>query len=115
MAGLNQVNLIGNLTRDVELKYTQAGLAVAEIGLAITDKVKRGDQWVDDTVFMEVVLFGRTAEVAGQYLAKGAAVYIGGRLKIDQWEQNGEKRSKLKVVGERMQMLGGKVKEEAAF
>lgn len=108
MAGLNQVNLIGNLTRDVEVKYLQSGAAVCEVGLAVTERVKRGDEWVDETMFADVTLFGRLAEVAGEYLSKGSSVYFGGRLKLDQWEKEGKRFSKLKVTADRMQMLGGR-------
>jgi len=109
MASFNRVILVGNLTRDPELRYIPSGTAVAEIGLAVNDRVKRNDQWVDETTFVDVTLWARTAEVASEYLSKGSPVLIEGRLKFDQWENNeGQKRSKLRVVGERMQMLSGK-------
>ena len=106
MASFNRVILVGNLTRDPELRYIPSGTAVSEIGLAVNDRVKRGDQWVDETTFVDVTLWGRTAEVANEYLSKGSPVLIEGRLKLDRWEKDGQKHSKLKVVGERMQMLG---------
>lgn len=112
MPAMNQVNIIGNITRDVEVKYLQSGTAVTELGVAINERVKRKDEWVDETTFVDVTLFGRTAEVAGEYLAKGAPVLIVGKLRLDQWEKDGQKRSKLKVVGDSMQMLGGKAKSE---
>ena len=104
----NRVVLLGNLTRDVELRYTASGTAVTDIGLAVNDRRKGSDgQWVDETTFVDVTLWGRTAEVASEYLSKGSPVLIEGRLKLDTWETNdGQKRSKLKVIGERMQMLG---------
>lgn len=109
MASYNRVILVGNLTRDPELRYLPSGTSVAEIGLAVNDRVKREGQWVDEATFVDVTLWGRTAEVANEYLNKGAPVLIEGRLKLDQWETNeGQKRSKLKVIGERMQMLGGR-------
>jgi single-strand DNA-binding protein len=108
MASFNRVILVGNLTRDVDVKYTKGGTAVTEIGLAVNDRVKRNDEWVDETTFVDVTLWGRTAEVAGQYLAKGSSVLIEGRLKLDSWEHEGQKRYKMRVVGERMQMLGSK-------
>jgi single-strand DNA-binding protein len=104
-ASLNQVNLVGNLTRDIELKYTQSGTAVTDIGLALNDRRKSGGEWVDEVTFVDVTLWGRTAEVANEYLGKGSPVLITGRLKTDTWEHEGKPRSKLKVVGERMQML----------
>ena len=108
MPHFNQVTLVGHLTRDVEVRYLQSGTAVCDLGLAINERVKRNEQWVDEPVFVDVTCFGKTAEVAGEYLSKGAPVLIAGRLKLDQWEQDGQKRSKLKVVAEKMQMLGGK-------
>lgn len=108
MASFNRVVLVGNLTRDVELRYTQGGTAVTEIGLAVNDRVKKNDEWIDEATFVDITLWGRLAEVAGQYLGKGAPILIEGRLKLEQWEKDGQKRSKLGVVAEKMQMLGGK-------
>ncbi len=109
MASYNRVILVGNLTRDVELKYTSSGLAVTEIGMAVNDRRKNASgEWVEETTFVSVTLFGRTAEVAGEYLGKGAPVLIEGRLKYDAWESEGQKRSKLVVIGERLQMLGSR-------
>ena len=109
MASFNRVILVGNITRDIDLRHTQSGLAVTELGLAVNDRRKnQSGEWIDETSFVDVTLWGRQAEVAGQYLSKGAPVLIEGRLKLDSWEQEGQKRSKLRVVGERMQMLGGR-------
>lgn len=110
MASFNRVILVGNLTRDIELKYLQSGTAVTEIGLAINDRRKNQQtgEWIDEPVFVDVTLWGRTAEIASEYLGKGSNVLIEGRLKFDQWEKDGQKRSKLRVVGETMQMLGAK-------
>lgn len=108
MASFNRVVLVGNLTRDPELRYIPSGSAVSEIGLAVNDRVKKGDQWVDETTFVDVTLWGRTAEVANEYLSKGSSVLIEGRLKLDSWEKDGQKRSKLRVIAEKMQMLGGR-------
>jgi single-strand DNA-binding protein len=108
MASYNRVILVGNLTRDPELRYIPSGTAVSEIGLAVNDRVKRGDQWVEETTFVDVTLWGRTAEVANEYLSKGAPILIEGRLKLDRWEKDGQKHSKLRVVGEKMQMLSGR-------
>jgi single-strand DNA-binding protein len=109
MASYNRVILVGNLTRDIEIKYTQSGLAVTDIGMAINErrKTQAGD-WVDEALFVDVTLWGRQAEIASEYLSKGAPVLIEGRLKLDTWETDGQKRSKMRVVGERMQMLGSK-------
>lgn len=108
MASFNRVILVGNLTRDVDVKYLQSGSAVTEIGLAVNDRVKKNNEWVDETTFVDITLWGRTAEIASEYLSKGSSVLIEGRLKLDSWEKDGKKNYKLRVVGERMQMLGGK-------
>lgn len=107
MASYNRVILVGNLTRDVELKYLQSGMAVTEIGLAVNERRKtQTGEWVDEPVYVDITMWGRTAEVASEYLSKGAPVLIEGRLKLDTWEKDGKKNSKLKVVADRMQMLG---------
>lgn len=109
MANYNRVILVGRLTRNVELKFTQSGLAVTDIGLAVNDRRKsQSGEWIEETTFVDVTLWGRTAEVAGEYLSKGAPVLVEGRLRLDTWESQGQKHSKLRVVGERMQMLGGR-------
>jgi single-strand DNA-binding protein len=109
MASYNRVILVGNLTRDPELRYIPSGTAVSEIGLAVNDRVKKDGQWVDETTFVDVTLWARTAEIANEYLSKGSSVLIEGRLKLDSWESNdGQKRSKLRVIADRMQMLGGR-------
>ena len=110
MASFNRVILVGNLTRDPELRYISSGTAVTDIGLAVNDRRKNANgEWVEETTFVDVTLWGRTAEVAGEYLTKGSPVLIEGRLKLDTWEGNdGQKQSKLKVVCERMQMLGSR-------
>jgi len=108
MASFNRVMLMGNLTRDIELRYLPSGTAVSEFGLAVNEKRKGSDGvWVDDVNFFDITLFGRTAEVASEYLSKGSPIFIEGRLKYDTWEKDGQKRSKIKIIGERMQMIGG--------
>ena len=107
MAAYNRVVLVGNFTREIELRYTQSGTAVTDIGLAINERKKnQSGEWVDDPQFIDVTLWGRIAEVAAEYLGKGSPILIEGRLKLESWESDGQKRSKLKVIGERMQMLG---------
>lgn len=112
MANFNKVILVGNLTRDPEVKYTTGGTAVAEIGLAVNRQWfdQKSNERKEETTFVDVTLWGRQAEVAGEYLSKGRSVLIEGRLQLDQWEdkQSGQKRTKLRVVGEQMQMLGGR-------
>jgi single-strand DNA-binding protein len=109
-ANLNLVVLVGNLTRDPEVRYIKSGTAVCDIGMAINDKRKNANgEWVEETTFVDVTLWGRTAEVAGEYLTKGSSILIEGRLRLESWEANdGQKRSKLKVVAEKMQMLGAR-------
>lgn len=112
MANFNKVILVGNLTRDPEVKYTTGGTAVAELGLAVnrTWFDQKANERKEETTFVDVTLWGRQAEVAGEYLSKGRSVLIEGRLQLDQWEdkQSGQKRSKLRVVCENMQMMGGR-------
>jgi single-strand DNA-binding protein len=108
MASYNRVVLVGNLTRDPELRYIPSGTAVSDIGLAVNDRVKRGDQWVDEATFVDITLWGRTAEICNEYCSKGSPILIEGRLKLDRWEKDGQKFSKLKVIGERLQLLGSR-------
>lgn len=106
MASFNRVILLGNITRDVEVKYLQSGMAVTEITVAVNDRRKdQSGQWIEETTFVDVTLWARNAEVVGEYLGKGSPVLIEGRLKLDQWEKDGQKRSKLRVVGEKVQLL----------
>lgn len=108
MASYNRVILVGNLTRDPDIRYTASGTPLVEVGLAVNDRRKNASgEWVDETTFVDVTIWGRTAEVASEYLSKGSPILIEGRLKLDTWETaDGQKRSKLRVVCERMQMLG---------
>jgi single-strand DNA-binding protein len=110
MASYNRVILVGNLTRDPEIRYIPSGTPVCDVGLAVNDRRKnQSGEWVEETTFVDVTMWARTAEVACEYLSKGSPVLIEGRLKLDTWESNdGQKRSKLRVVCERMQMLGGR-------
>jgi single-strand DNA-binding protein len=108
MASFNRVILVGNLTRDPELRYIPSGTAVSDVTIALNERIKRGDQWVEEAVFVDVTLWGRTAEIANEYLSKGSPVLIEGRLKLDRWEKDGQKHSKLRVTAEKMQMLGSK-------
>jgi single-strand DNA-binding protein len=109
MASYNRVILVGNLTSDPELRYIPSGTAVTELRMAINDRRKTASgEWVEETTFVDVTLWGRTAEVATEYLNKGSNVLIEGRLKLDTWEKDGKKNSKLRVVGDKMQMLGGR-------
>jgi single-strand DNA-binding protein len=109
MASYNRVILVGNLTRDPELRFTPSNTPVSEIGMAVNDRRKNASgEWVEETTFVDVTLWGRTAEVANEYLNKGSSVLVEGRLKLDTWEKEGKKHSKLRVVADRMQMLGAR-------
>ena len=119
MASFNRVILMGNLTRDPQVRYTPGGSAVAEIGMAVNRSWfdKQTNQRKEEVTFVDVTLWGRDAEVAGEYLAKGRPVLIEGRLALDQWDDKatGQKRSKLKVVVESFQFLSsGKGSDDAA-
>ena len=105
---MNKVVLIGNLTRDIELRYTQSGYCVGNTGVAVTRKFKnaRGET-AEETCFIDVKFFGRTAEVVNQYLRKGSKLAVEGRLKLEQWQdQSGQNRSKHVVEVESLEMLG---------
>jgi single-strand DNA-binding protein len=111
MASFNKVILLGNLTRDPEVRYTPKGSAVCDLGIAVnrvytTDSGERREE----VTYVDVVLWARLAEIAGEYLKKGRPVFIEGRLQMDSWDdkQTGQKRTKLRVVGESMQLLGGR-------
>lgn len=109
MATYNRVILMGNLTRDIQLRYTPGGTPVTEVGMAVSDRRKgQNGEWIDETTFVEITFWGRTAEVAAEYLSKGSPVFIEGRLKYESWEKDGQKHSKLRVVCDRMQMLGSR-------
>ena len=111
MASFNKVILLGNLTRDPEVRYTPKGTAVTELGMAVNRvyTAENGEKR-EEVTFVDVTFWGRTAEVAGEYLKKGRPVFIEGRLQLDTWDdkQSGQKRSKLKVVGEGLQLIGSR-------
>jgi single-strand DNA-binding protein len=108
MANLNKVMLLGNLTRDPELRHTPKGSAVADLGLAVNRKVQDGNGgWKDETTFVDVTVWGASAENANKYLTKGRGVFVEGRLQMDVWDDKatGQKRTKLKVVADNLQFL----------
>ena len=109
MASFNKVILLGNLTRDPEIRYTPKGSAVCDLGIAINRQytLENGERR-EEVTYVDVVLWARLAEIAAEYLKKGRPVFIEGRLQLDTWDdkQSGQKRSKLRVIGENMQMLG---------
>ena len=111
MANLNKVMLMGNITRDIELRYTPKGTAVADIGMAI-NRVRNGEngERIEETTFVDITLWGRTAEVVHQYAAKGHPLFVEGRLQMDTWvdKATGGNRSKLKVVADNIQLMGSR-------
>ena len=111
MANLNKVFLLGNVTRDPEIRYTPKGSAVCDLGIAVNrNYTTDSGEKREEVTFVDVTLWGRTAEVAGEYVKKGRPVFVEGRLQMDTWDdkQTGQKRTRLRVVAENMQMLGGR-------
>lgn len=107
MANFNKVMLMGNLTRDPEVRYTPSGMAVADLRLAVNRRYRTPDgQDREETCFVNVTVWARQAETCGQYLQKGRSVFVEGRLKFDEWEKDGQKLNRLSVVAERVQFLG---------
>ena len=104
----NMVIIVGRLTRDAELKYTNSGAAITNISVANTKVRKNGDQWEEDTNFFEATLFGRQGEALNQYLQKGQQVSLTGELDYQSWEKDGQKRSKVVIKVNNVQLLGGK-------
>lgn len=108
------VSVIGNLTRDIELRYASSGLAIANTAIASTHKYSANGEKREETCFIDITFMGKTAEVANQYLQKGSKVFVDGRLKFDQWtDNNGLNRSKHSIVVEKMIMLDSKKKDES--
>ncbi len=116
MASYNRVTLIGNLTRDPEQKFLPSGSAIANFGLAINRTWTKDGQKQEEVTFVDITLFGKVAEVAGQYVRKGQPLLVEGRLKTEEWtdKTSGQKRSKLVVIGENIQLLARKEDGQAA-
>jgi single-strand DNA-binding protein len=107
MADLNHVVLIGRLTRDAELKYTANGQAVCKFSIAVNRSRKNGDQWEEEANFFDIVVWGKQGESLNQYLVKGKMVGVDGALRQDRWQQDGQNRSKVEIVANYLQLLGG--------
>jgi single-strand DNA-binding protein len=107
MVDINRVVLIGRLTRDAELKYTSGGQAVCKFSIAVNRRRKNGEQWEDEANYFDVVLWGRQGENINQYLVKGKTVGLDGELRQDRWQQDGQNRSKVEIVANNVQLLGG--------
>ena len=108
MRDLNQVILVGRLTRDPELKYTTSGTAILGFDIAVNRSVKKGDKWTDEASFFNCTLFGKQAEAVSKYMEKGKQVAISGELTQDRWEKDGQKHSRVKIICNSLQLLGGK-------
>ena len=105
----NKVILVGNLTRDIELRYSQSGMGIANTAIATSRKFTSNGEKKEEVCFVDITFFARSAEIANQYLRKGSKILVEGRLNFDQWvDQNGQKRSKHSVIVETMQMLDSK-------
>lgn len=107
MADVNHVVLIGRLTRDVEVKYTLGGIAVAKGSIAVNKRVKQGEQWTDKASFFDFTLWGKQAESIARYLVKGKQIAIDGELEQSTWEKDGQRHSKVEVKANEVQLLGG--------
>lgn len=107
MGDLSVAVLVGRLTRDAELKYTSSGMAVCHFSVATGSRVKKGDQWVDESSFWDIDLWGKKAESINQYLTKGKLVAVNGDMRQDKWEQDGQSRMKVKITASDVQLLGG--------
>jgi single-strand DNA-binding protein len=107
MADINNVVLVGRLTRNAELKYTPGGMAISKISLAINRKYKKDDTWTDEVNFFDVTIWGKTAESLQQYLLKGKQIGVEGELRQSRWEQDGKSRSKVEINANKVMLLGG--------
>ena len=105
---INSVNIIGRLTRDIELKSTAGGTTVGKASIAINRRVKRGGEWTEEGNFFDVVMFGKTAENIAKYAGKGKQIGISGELEQQRWEKDGQQRSKIVIIANSVQLLGGK-------
>ena len=106
-ADINRVILVGRLTRDAELKYTNSGLAICAFSVAVNSSRKQGDEWVEEANFFDVTVFGRQGEAIQRYLTKGQQVGVDGRLKQDRWQtQEGQNRSKVGIIADNVRLLG---------
>jgi single-strand DNA-binding protein len=108
MADINHVVLVGRLTRDANLKFTSSGLPICEFSIAINRRVKQNEVWTDEAHFFDITLFGKMGESIAQYMTKGNQIAVEGELRLDRWEQDGQKRSKIKIVANNIQLLGSR-------
>jgi single-strand DNA-binding protein len=113
MADINHVVLVGRLTRDAELKYTNTGTAICKVAIAVNRRKKVDEQWTEEASFFDVTIWGKMGEAIAQYLVKGKQVGIDGELRQNKWEQDGQPRSKVEIIASNVQLLGGKSGERA--
>ena len=111
---INRVVISGNLTRDPEVRSTASGTSVMKLGIAVNERVKKGDQWEDYPNFIECTMFGKRAEGVSKYLSKGSKVAIEGHLRYSQWEKDGQKRSKLEVIVDEIELMSGQQSQQQA-
>lgn len=105
---INHVTIVGRLTRDAETSYLPSGAAVAKISIAVNRSRKNGDQWVEEVSYFDSAIFGKTAENLKPYLSKGKQIGLEGHLKQDRWEKDGQKFSRVSIIADNVQLLGGR-------
>lgn len=105
---INHVTIVGRLTRDAEISYLPSGAAVAKISIAVNRSRKNGDQWVEEVSYFDSSIFGKTAENLKPYLSKGKQIGLEGHLKQDRWEKDGQKFSRISIIADNVQLLGGR-------
>ena len=105
---INHVTIVGRLTRDAEISYLPSGVAVAKISIAVNRSRKNGDQWVEEVSYFDSAIFGKAAENLKPYLSKGKKIGLEGHLKQDRWEKDGQKFSKISIIADNVQLLGGR-------
>ena len=105
---INHVTIVGRLTRDAEISYLPSGAAVAKISIAVNRSRKNGDQWVEEVSYFDSAIFGKTAENLKPYLSKGKQIGLEGHLKQDRWEKDGQKFSRISIIADNVQLLGGR-------
>lgn len=108
MEDINSLNIVGNLVKDAELKYTNSGTAITNLTIAVNRSVKKGDNWEEEASFFDVSIWGRRGEALNQYLQKGTKIAVSGSLKQDRWDQDGQKRSRVIIQCDKIQLLGSK-------
>jgi single-strand DNA-binding protein len=113
MADINHVVLVGRLTRDAELKYTNTGTPICKVSIAVNRRRKVEEKWTDEASFFDVTIWGKMGEAIQQYLVKGKQIGIDGELRQSKWEQDGQPRSKVEIIANNVQLLGGKMGEKS--